>query len=166
MSNHLFKPILFAATLCFLTACSDHDVPTAAERLSQDTSVNASDPVSASVQAQIHAEESLALNTMNAVIKVFETTEGRFPSSLQELIDKGFITSFPPLPTNKKFAYESKDGRVEIVNAGTPDAPKTAEPSAETGSSPVSTDPAPPPTLESPIPSEPPAPPEGSSSAP
>ncbi|MDK3159626.1 hypothetical protein QPK87_24070 [Kamptonema cortianum] len=61
------------------------------------------------------------MNTVSAVVRVFQVEEGRWPSSLKEMVDKGYLTSLPPLPSGKKFAYDPKGGRVEVVNEGAPD---------------------------------------------
>jgi|GEM_PF-2314393 len=132
--------ILLIVSLLLVVACGKPDIPTAADHLAnQSANPEASDPVTAALRAQSHAEEMLALNSVSAVVKIFFTTENRYPISLNELIEKGYISSFPPLPASKKLSYNPKDGRVEVVRADPPtDAPS---PPTETPSNTDSTPP-------------------------
>lgn len=47
-------------------------------------------------------------------INTFQIQEGRYPSSLQELIDKGYIEKLPTPPEGMKFVYDPSTGKVDV----------------------------------------------------
>lgn len=51
---------------------------------------------------------------LKQTIDAFYIQEGRYPKSLQELVDRGYIKELPKLPEGKKFVYDSKTGIVDI----------------------------------------------------
>ena len=53
-------------------------------------------------------------NTMYLKNKVntFQRQEGRYPSSLQELVQKRYINEIPPAPKGMRFVYDSRTGKV------------------------------------------------------
>jgi len=47
-------------------------------------------------------------------INTFQIQEGRYPSSLQELVDKGYIEKLPAPPEGMKFVYDPSTGNVDV----------------------------------------------------
>jgi hypothetical protein len=47
-------------------------------------------------------------------IRSFQFTEGRFPNSLQELVDKNYIKELPHPPEGMQFTYDPKAGTVGL----------------------------------------------------
>lgn len=44
----------------------------------------------------------------------FQRTEGRYPNSLQELVDKGYIKEIPAPPEGMTYYYDPKTGKIEV----------------------------------------------------
>ncbi len=47
-------------------------------------------------------------------INTFQIQEGRYPNSLEELVEKGYIEKLPEPPEGMKFYYNPKTGNVEV----------------------------------------------------
>ncbi len=47
-------------------------------------------------------------------IDVFYIEEGRYPKSLQELVDKGYIKKIPKPPEGMQYYYDPKTGKIEV----------------------------------------------------
>ena len=47
-------------------------------------------------------------------INTFQIQEGRYPSSLEELVRKGYIDQIPEPPEGMKFVYDPKTGNVDV----------------------------------------------------
>lgn len=113
---------LFLATFLFIVcACEKKDTPTAAEVLKNNQNLD-NDPYSTAVRAKQNTEEEMAVTMLGSIIKVYETQEGTFPVTLNLLIEKNYISSFPPLPEGRKYSYDPKIGRVDVVNASASNA--------------------------------------------
>jgi len=48
------------------------------------------------------------------LIDAFYIEEGRYPESLQELVDKGYIKEIPEPPEGMNYYYDPKTGKVEV----------------------------------------------------
>jgi len=44
----------------------------------------------------------------------FKSKEGRYPSSLQELVDKGYVGQIPESPVGRKLSYDSSNGTISF----------------------------------------------------
>jgi len=47
-------------------------------------------------------------------IDTFQIEEGRYPESLQELVDKGYIKEIPKPPKGMNYYYDPKTGKIEV----------------------------------------------------
>ncbi|MFA5393272.1 MAG: hypothetical protein WC081_01390 [Candidatus Ratteibacteria bacterium] len=47
-------------------------------------------------------------------ITSFQTEQGRWPSSLQELVEKGYTKELPKPPEGMKFSYNSQNGSIRL----------------------------------------------------
>ncbi len=57
------------------------------------------------------------LITVDRAIQSFQADRGRNPSSLEELIQEGFLPKLPDLPLGKKYSYNPQSGEVDMVDA-------------------------------------------------
>ncbi|HDN97698.1 MAG: hypothetical protein DRP67_04510 [Candidatus Omnitrophota bacterium] len=47
-------------------------------------------------------------------INTFQIEEGRYPNSLEELVEKGYIDEIPRPPKGMEFVYDPKTGSLEV----------------------------------------------------
>jgi hypothetical protein len=47
-------------------------------------------------------------------INMFQVQEGRYPNSLNELVEKGYIDKLPEPPEGMKFVYDPKTGNIDV----------------------------------------------------
>lgn len=66
-------------------------------------------------QAKKHAEKTVDLASLNKDIQMFYVSEGRYPKSLQELVDNKYIPEIPQAPYGMKIVYDPTTGEVKIV---------------------------------------------------
>ena len=53
--------------------------------------------------------------TLNQNIQLFYAQEGRFPKSLDELIEQKYLPSLPAAPYGMKIEYDPASGKVKVV---------------------------------------------------
>ena len=63
-------------------------------------------------QTQANAE----LKKIKVAINVYQTQEGRFPGSLDDLVKNGLLEKLPVLGGGRQFSYDSNTGAVQIVS--------------------------------------------------
>ncbi|MCD6221107.1 hypothetical protein J7K25_02985 [bacterium] len=51
---------------------------------------------------------------LKSAIDTFYIEEERYPESLQELVDKGYIKEIPKPPEGMNYYYNSKNGKIEV----------------------------------------------------
>lgn len=51
---------------------------------------------------------------LKQLVDSFYVQEGRYPTSLQELVDKGYIKELPKPPTDRGISYDSTTGTVSL----------------------------------------------------
>lgn len=61
-----------------------------------------------------HAQSIVGVAAFNQAIQLFHVQHGRYPASLQELKEKGFMHQIPAPPPGKEFAYDPSSGRVTV----------------------------------------------------
>lgn len=113
------KVVLFIISIVLLlaTGCSgDKSQPE-----TQEDDDSTGNPLTAPVdylgavgQAHKTAISSTALNSIRQAIRLFHASEGRFPKTLNELVDTGTIGKLPDPPVGKSFEYQSETGQVDI----------------------------------------------------
>lgn len=47
-------------------------------------------------------------------INTFQIQEGRYPKSLDELVEKGYIEKLPSPPKGMQFVYDPKTGKIDV----------------------------------------------------
>jgi hypothetical protein len=51
---------------------------------------------------------------LKQLVDSFYVQEGRYPTSLQELVDKGYIKELPKPPTDREISYDPATGTVSL----------------------------------------------------
>lgn len=75
------------------------------------------DYVGAIGQAQKQAAKVVELVQVQQAIRQFQAAEDRYPKSLDELVQEGYLPALPRLPPGLKFAYNPATGQVRAVPA-------------------------------------------------
>ncbi len=75
------------------------------------------DYLGVAAQAKAQAEKTIDLASINHAIRLFYTSEGRFPNSLQELVDTGYLPLIPQPPAGMKINYDPKTGTATMTKA-------------------------------------------------
>ena len=73
------------------------------------------DPVSTPIYAGEDAKAKIEKAMIGNAIRGFQEAEGRNPSSLQELVDKKYISSLPREPVGYRFSYDPQSGTFDTV---------------------------------------------------
>jgi hypothetical protein len=53
------------------------------------------------------------LTTITRAIQVFNAEKGRYPKDIQELVDSGYIATYPREPFGGKYVYDATKGTVK-----------------------------------------------------
>lgn len=69
----------------------------------------------ANVKAKQQAEVTTALGSVRNAVRMFQATEGRFPRSLNELVEEDFLPALPSLPSGSSYSYNSQTGEVTVT---------------------------------------------------
>ncbi len=73
------------------------------------------DYVSGVVRAGEQAKGSVELVSLQKAIDSFQQEENRFPSSLEELIQKSYLKIIPHAPVGQQFEYDSEKGTLKLA---------------------------------------------------
>ena len=66
-------------------------------------------------QGKIRAEKTIDTVALNQAIQMFNVQEGRYPKSLNELVEKEYIRALPEPPYGMQIVYDPNTGMVKIV---------------------------------------------------
>lgn len=66
-------------------------------------------------QAKKYAEKTVDLAALTKAIQMFNVSEERYPTNLQELVDGRYIPEMPRAPLGMKIVYNPNTGEVKIV---------------------------------------------------
>lgn len=75
------------------------------------------DYVGAIGQAQKQAAKVVELVQVQQAIRQFQAAEDRYPKTLDELVQAGYLPALPRLPASMKFDYNPATGQVRAVPA-------------------------------------------------
>ncbi len=107
--------------MALVAGCSDRQAkPVTPVSKTESNSNNGSlltapvDYISASVQAQKHAEKVIDVSYINQAIQMFNVQEGRLPKTLAELVPN-YIAKIPEAPFGSKIVYDAAAGTVKVV---------------------------------------------------
>jgi hypothetical protein len=90
---------------------------------SQTNSASSGNPVNAATDygGALANSQNLAVKvvdtvSLNQAVQLFNTTEGRYPKDLNELVTNKLIGAIPPAPRGKKLDYNPATGEVKVVD--------------------------------------------------
>jgi hypothetical protein len=106
----LKPPVLFAACL-LLAACGAKDDPPGTNPVNAPT-----DYLGAVAKGKKKSESTIVALQVGPAIQQFHAAEGRFPSSLQELVDQKYLSALPQA-TGMKADYNPETGEFKFVPA-------------------------------------------------
>jgi hypothetical protein len=75
------------------------------------------DYLGATVKAQQSATKTIDLVSVNQAIQLFNTSEGRNPKDLDELVTSHYIGRLPTPPYGMKLNYDAAQGKVTMAKA-------------------------------------------------
>lgn len=104
-------PVITATALLF-AACGSKDDPPGTNPVNAPT-----DYLGAVAKGKKKSEATIGAIQVGPVIQQFEAAEGRFPKSLQEMVDKGYLTALPAAPNGMKADYNPETGEFKFVPA-------------------------------------------------
>jgi hypothetical protein len=73
------------------------------------------DYLAAVSKAQQSAVKTVDVASLNQAIQTFNVEEGRYPKSLDELVEKKIIGKLPAVPYGMKYVYDASSGQVKVV---------------------------------------------------
>jgi len=65
-------------------------------------------------QAQKSADKTIDVSYLNQAVQLFNTQEGRYPKTLEELTPN-YVAKIPDLPAGYKLDYDATKGEVTVV---------------------------------------------------
>jgi hypothetical protein len=66
-------------------------------------------------KAKSSADRTLDTAGINKAIQAFYAGEGRFPTTLTELVREGYLPRLPEPPTGQQFVYNPRDGSFKVT---------------------------------------------------
>ena len=72
------------------------------------------DYLKSTAQSQQRAVKTVDLAALNKAVESFYIQEGRFPKTLEELQEKNYLRTIPPVPSGMKFNYDATNGVVTL----------------------------------------------------
>lgn len=97
-----------AACIVVLSGCGGDSSSTTTQ---SNASANNSSPV---VQPEVYAQKKVDLAALNQAVQQYNTSEGHYPQSLQDLVPN-YISKIPNAPAGYKFNYDANSGSVTLV---------------------------------------------------
>lgn len=71
--------------------------------------------IDANMRARHQAQVTSATSSINSAIRMFSVAEGRNPASLNELMETGYMSQMPDLPSGASYSYNPQSGQVTIL---------------------------------------------------
>ena len=71
--------------------------------------------VSTAVKGEQAAFKTIDTVSLNQEVQLFNVQEGRYPKSLEELVEKKYLGKLPEAPAGQKIVYDSAQGKVTVV---------------------------------------------------
>jgi hypothetical protein len=104
-----------------LVSCGSEDTqksqtpPPTPEKPKDSIASAPADYMAEAIRAGQATKGKVEIIAIEKAITQFQADEGRYPSSLQELVEKGQLAQLPKPPVNQKFEYDSQSGAVKLV---------------------------------------------------
>lgn len=107
-----FQLSLLASIALIFTACGSKDDPPGTNPANAPT-----DYIGAIAKGKKKSEATVENMKVIPAIQQFQASESRYPKSLQELVDEGYLQALPQAPAGKKVDYNPETGEFKIVAA-------------------------------------------------
>ncbi len=113
-----FQFSLMLAGAFLLSGCGDAKKDTKQSDAPGQNPLNApTDYLGALAKGKKKSEATVVDLQTAPAIQQFQAAEGRFPKSLQELVDQKYLRALPEAPRGMKTAYNPETGEFKIVPA-------------------------------------------------
>jgi hypothetical protein len=118
----VMKSIVFPALVALLmaTGCKPSDKPQTVGSTDTNSSGGVlqapADYVGALGRAKQNAGKTVDVASLNQAIGLFQVDKGRFPKSLDELVQEKYLTKLPEVPYGMKLDYDPATGQAKVVN--------------------------------------------------
>jgi hypothetical protein len=115
------KKAMLVSTIAALMAagCGESSKPGSGAATNQTGELN---PLTAPVdylgavgKAKQTAVKTVDVASINQAIQMFHVEHGRFPKSLDELVEEKFLPRIPDAPYGMKIEYDAQTGKVRVV---------------------------------------------------
>ena len=110
-----FHLLLAIATAVLLTACGGGDKKDKNDGPGQNPLNAPTDYVGALAKGKKKSESTVVNLQVAPAIQQFSAAEGRFPKSLQEMVDEGYLNALPEAPRGMKTDYNPETGEFKVV---------------------------------------------------
>lgn len=107
--------ILAAVAVGLVAGCGDSSKPGSAANTVSNAVTTPVNYLGAVGQAQKYSEKQIDLAQVTKAVQQFQAGEGRWPKSLQELVDEKYLTKIPVPPAGYKLVYNPANGAVSVV---------------------------------------------------
>jgi len=99
-----------------LTGCGQSTAPDQKPQPAADGNLVSAptDYLKSTAQSQQRAVKTVDLAALNKAVESFYIQEGRFPKTLEELQEKNYLRTVPPVPSGMKFNYDATNGVVTL----------------------------------------------------
>lgn len=116
MKSTAFLPLvaLIIATGCNQSDNSSQTASSSGRSMTNDGAFG--QYVGALAQAKQTAGKTVDVASLNEEIHMFQVDKGRFPNSLDELVQENYIKKVPDAPYGMKIDYNAETGEVKVVN--------------------------------------------------
>lgn len=116
---------LAGAALLVLSGCGDSGQQSKAGVAVSNAVTAPVEYLGAAGRAKLLAEKTVDVAGISQAVQMFVAQEGRYPKSLNELIEQQFLTQIPKAPHGMKIVYDPASGRVSVVKDDSATAPAT-----------------------------------------
>ena len=107
--------LLLLVALVFLTGCNPTDQSAQSNRpMTNDGAFG--QYVGGLAQAKQDAGKTVDVASLREEIRLFQVDKGRYPASLDELVQDNYIKKIPDAPYRMKIDYNPETGDVNVVN--------------------------------------------------
>ena len=114
------QPVLILGAVLLAAGCGKKD--SAPTGTNSATRFDTGNPLTAPVvyigavdQAKKYSEKQIDLAYVNQAIQLFQASESRFPTSLQELVDQHYLGKMPDVPYGYQITYDATTGTVKVT---------------------------------------------------
>ena len=103
------------AAVTFVGCGSKSDEPSKSSTSGGNPVTAPVDYLGAVAKAKKTAEKTVEGSMLTQAVQLFQAQEGRFPTSLDELVKKQYINKLPPPPYGMAYDYNPATGEVKVV---------------------------------------------------